>query len=362
MNRFEGRGPTRFGYSNDSDDRMGGLPGTRRERSPGFGRDREGGDTRASGWDAPTQGDYRGGYPSNGSGWRVEDHYRDREGRFGTTYGMAGGQESRSFPRDNEGYADFRDSRDDLADRSGYQDNEGWGGQGLEEVRGASGHQPYDPRYSRQDARQFGGHPRFGQGWEGDRFASRERAGLQGGYDRDGAFGARVDNRFEGRFPMGVGSFEAGGGDVRSREGDRRFGGMDRSRGMGGTSRSGMGMTGRGPKGYVRSDERIREDICELLSRQGRIDASEVDVKVAGGEVTLTGTVMQRGDKLEIEHIVEHVSGVKDVHNQIRRAPLTSGQSTHTGNLTGATQRGGSGAPDKDRENGTKSPNPRHSS
>lgn len=374
MNRFDGRGPTRFGYSNDRDDRSGGLQGGRDERGPGFGRDRGSWETRSGNWGGPTQGDYRGGYPSNGPdrGWGSDERYRDREGRFGTTYGMSQVSENRELRHTDDDHGDFRDADRDVYGAYGYQDHEGWGGRGLEEVRGATGHHAYDPRYSRQDARKFGGQQRFGQGWEADRFASRgHTSSTIGGYERDGSFGASMENRFDsrysGRFPMGLGSFETGSGDVRPRSYDRGPGG-ERGRsgerdlgGLGGAGGAGVG--GRGPKGYQRSDERIREDICELLSRQGRIDASEVDVVVTKGEVTLTGTVMQRGDKLEIEHIVEHVSGVKDVRNEIRRATFTSGQSGGTGHVTSAPSPGGtSGASGKDRENGTKSPSTRHSS
>ena len=48
---------------------------------------------------------------------------------------------------------------------------------------------------------------------------------------------------------------------------------------------------GRGPKNYKRSDERIREDVCDRLSDDGMVDASEIEVKVSGAEVTLDGTV-----------------------------------------------------------------------
>lgn len=39
----------------------------------------------------------------------------------------------------------------------------------------------------------------------------------------------------------------------------------------------------RGPKGYARSDDRIREDICETLSQDQRIDVSEVSINVQSG-------------------------------------------------------------------------------
>ena len=48
---------------------------------------------------------------------------------------------------------------------------------------------------------------------------------------------------------------------------------------------------GRGPKGYQRSDERVREIVSEALARDGELDASEIEVSVERGEVTLNGTV-----------------------------------------------------------------------
>ena len=75
---------------------------------------------------------------------------------------------------------------------------------------------------------------------------------------------------------------------------------------------------GRGPKGYRRSDERIEEDINEQLTRHPEIDASEIEVRVKNGEVTLSGTVDERHIKRMVEDVVEQASGVTEVHNQIR--------------------------------------------
>ena len=77
---------------------------------------------------------------------------------------------------------------------------------------------------------------------------------------------------------------------------------------------------GKGPKGYQRSDARIHEDVCETIAHQGHIDATEVEVKVERGIVTLSGTVRERQDKRGLEQLVEHTLGVEDVHNQIRLA------------------------------------------
>jgi osmotically-inducible protein OsmY len=68
--------------------------------------------------------------------------------------------------------------------------------------------------------------------------------------------------------------------------------------------------TGRGPKGYQRSDERIKEDLSERLMQQGQVDASEIDVQVEGGEVTLMGTVHNRQAKRMAEDVAESISGV----------------------------------------------------
>jgi osmotically-inducible protein OsmY len=81
---------------------------------------------------------------------------------------------------------------------------------------------------------------------------------------------------------------------------------------------------GRGPKGYTRSDERIREDINDRLSDDSFLDATEIDVTVSNGEVTLTGTVENRIDKRRAEDLAEDISGVKNVQNQLRVKQTTT--------------------------------------
>jgi osmotically-inducible protein OsmY len=76
--------------------------------------------------------------------------------------------------------------------------------------------------------------------------------------------------------------------------------------------------SGRGPKGYQRSDDRIREDVCERLTFHPDIDAVEIEVTVRDGEVTLTGAVDDRLAKRMAEDVAENVSGVKDVKNQVQ--------------------------------------------
>ena len=75
---------------------------------------------------------------------------------------------------------------------------------------------------------------------------------------------------------------------------------------------------GRGPKGYRRPDDRIRDEVNEELARHPEIDATEIDVKVQNGEVTLTGKVEDRHQKRLAEDVAERAFGVTDIHNQLK--------------------------------------------
>jgi hypothetical protein len=86
----------------------------------------------------------------------------------------------------------------------------------------------------------------------------------------------------------------------------------------GGEPHAGGRFAGRGPKGWSRKDDRIMEDVCQRLTDHPDIDASDIEVKVENGEVTLSGTVDSRTVKRMTEDVVEQVSGVRDVHNQLR--------------------------------------------
>lgn len=76
--------------------------------------------------------------------------------------------------------------------------------------------------------------------------------------------------------------------------------------------------TGRGPKGYKRSDERILEEANDRLTQHGGVDASNIEVSVEEGEITLEGTVESRRVKRLAEDALETISGVIDIHNRLR--------------------------------------------
>jgi osmotically-inducible protein OsmY len=155
-------------------------------------------------------------------------------------------------------------------------------------------------RYDEEDERSSRQSRGFGEERRG-----RERSGLD--YDRG-------DTDFDrGRYQRGRGEFDQERGG---------FGQRRPSSPVGWTYTEvwlvAGPFTGRGPRGYQRSDERIREDVCERLTQHGQIDARDIDVEVSNGEVTLRGTVDSRQTKRDVEDTIDAVSGVKDIHNQLR--------------------------------------------
>jgi osmotically-inducible protein OsmY len=75
-----------------------------------------------------------------------------------------------------------------------------------------------------------------------------------------------------------------------------------------------------GPKGYQRSDERIRDDAYQALLRRPDIDPTEVTIHVQDGKVLLEGTVPERRMRYDIEDLMAGRPHVREVDNQIRVA------------------------------------------
>ncbi len=74
---------------------------------------------------------------------------------------------------------------------------------------------------------------------------------------------------------------------------------------------------GYGPKGYRRSDDRIYEEVCEILMKHRQIDASNIGVRVETGVVYLSGKVDSRMSKKLAETLIDDLSGVQDVRNEL---------------------------------------------
>jgi len=94
--------------------------------------------------------------------------------------------------------------------------------------------------------------------------------------------------------------------------------------------------SGRGPSGYRRSDDRIREDVCQCLTDDDHVDASNIEVAVSERVVTLSGTVTSRMQKRRAEDLIERLPGVRDVINSIRVVSDTAMSNTGGTQSTGA--------------------------
>lgn len=187
----------------------------------------------------------------------------------------------------------------------------------------------------------------YGQGrrWSGPPFEPEGHGGREAGPDRSREYGRagrteRYDQNWSGFAPSPYDEGEVGawyGGDTgmgdpgSSRFGTSRGGGgqTDRSYGQGQWSdrgqRSGQHgdfgsgrYSGHGPRGYQRSDERIREEVCELLTRHGAIDARDMEVEVRAATVILRGTADSGRTRRLAEELVEEIPGVRDVQNELR--------------------------------------------
>ncbi|MBX7174549.1 MAG: BON domain-containing protein [Pyrinomonadaceae bacterium] len=105
---------------------------------------------------------------------------------------------------------------------------------------------------------------------------------------------------------------------------------------------------GRGPRNYKRSDDRIKEDVNDRLTDYSYLDASDIEVEVSNGEVTLTGTVDSRYSKRIAEDLAEDVSGVTNVENRLRvsQSSYTSSNTQNTGTTSTETSNQTSGLTD----------------
>ncbi|HYP15423.1 MAG TPA: BON domain-containing protein, partial [Bryobacteraceae bacterium] len=141
--------------------------------------------------------------------------------------------------------------------------------------------------------------------------------------NRGGGQGMRETERWN-RGERQVGDYGSlGGSSQGSEQGTRPTGfgapsGKDWFSGPGPQPDRGGRFAGKGPKGWKRSDDRIREDVCERLTHHPDVDASEIEIQVHEAEVTLSGTVDDRHARRLAEDVAEGVSGVKHVHNNIR--------------------------------------------
>lgn len=124
------------------------------------------------------------------------------------------------------------------------------------------------------------------------------------------AFGQEGQGRYQAndQFPQKTGSVSWQSGQ-QEQHGQQSQGGQQGHQGQ---------HRGKGPKGYTRSDDRIREDVYHSLTEAHDVDATDIEVDVRNGEVTLMGSVLERDQRRKAEDLIEKVSGVNHVQNNLR--------------------------------------------
>lgn len=189
---------------------------------------------------------------------------------------------------------------DRYGDRGRYDEDQYSGGHGGFSSRGSYGRSDYGEDY---------GSPRYGQSGQGRYSPERE-------YGRSGRHYGRGDSEDRSWWDRTTDEVSSWFGDEdaeRRRERDRYMRGQHR---------------GKGPRNYSRSDDRIRDDINDRLSDDPFVDASDIEVNVSNGEVTLTGNVDHRSTKRRAEDLAESISGVKHVENRLRINQSTGTQNS----------------------------------
>lgn len=89
--------------------------------------------------------------------------------------------------------------------------------------------------------------------------------------------------------------------------------------------------------------ERLETEVRARLEQHPMVDASRIQVRVVGGQATLTGTADNRFVRERAETLAREVEGVSEVVNKISVQPPMEEPgpilSTHGANHGGSTQR-----------------------
>lgn len=303
-------------------------------------------------------------------GYRGErDDFETDDLRYRRGYRQGGQQQGERFSRGWQG--------GDMGGGRGYGEGS-WDQQGGSRDYGGGDYGSQQSAFERGGAPQYGGghgESRSSQSGYGDTGYGERSGGSRFGEDyRSGGYGAGMGPRSDFGYERGSygdygdrgrSSYERDYGGAGSRwSSGRSYGGGERGYEQGGRGfwdrasdevSSWFGdedaerrrrmdqFRGRGPKNYMRSDERIKEDVNDRLSDDGNLDASDIEVDVANGEVTLSGRISNRWDKRRAEDLAEAVSGVKHVQNNLRVRESEIGNAI-SGGLTAATGSTATGA------------------
>lgn len=227
------------------------------------------------------------------SNWRNEN-MNDRSS-YGDRSNEGGFGDNRSTRWNNQGYDDW--NRDYQSNRN-YQNNRGgnWGNPGNYNEQSFD----WDRGYGNRNSGDYGSRSGYGN-FGADRGFSRDRD-YNNNYNRGNRYDYD-DRDWWDKTKDEVSSWFGDDDAERRRRIDKMQEGQHR---------------GKGPKGYKRSDGRIQEDINDRLNDDPYLDASNIEVSVSNGEVTLTGTVEDRNSKRRAEDLSDSISGVTHVQNNLR--------------------------------------------
>lgn len=307
-----------------------------RDRHHGFREDNESSRTAGDDYQQPFSQNPYGYYPGQRSG----QHSGQRSDQY---YGGPRRDEWRDTPPQRYGQREPYNAEG----RSRYSESQYGIGRGRDAherdrlERDRYGGQHEGTRYGRGNYESSSSGWRSPASWGATGSGSRES-----GYGDRGAFGEGPfadTSESPGYFGSGYygdgGSGYGGGFDQRSRT--RYPGSLDHDpMEWRGESREGRREPPRyrtGPKGYTRSDDRLREDISERLMMADSVDSSDVTVSVKDAKVTLEGRVPDRRMKHAIEDLVDNCPGVQDIDNRIRVGRQATTPTTSTTGSTGAT-------------------------
>jgi len=245
---------------------------------------------------------------------RGEDPARQAERDYGRDYG--GSQEASRRSRDENFMnrpgrsSDYYRPSDDYGSRRPYDDERARTYRRQRYADDAAGYDRDRPYGSGDYSRG----PDYGAGYYGADYYGADYGNYRPGWGERGENRYRDDERpaYSQRWSPDRSWWDRASDELSSWLGDEQ---AQRRRALDEAHR---GHYGRGPRGYVRSDERIREDINDRLTEDWLVDASDISVAVAQREVVLSGTVNTRREKRRAEDIAESVSGVEQVQNNIR--------------------------------------------
>lgn len=269
-----------------------------------YGNSEQGGNM-SSGYSGSQYGNQRYGSQNDyGSQGGSGSHGRYDSQRYGNSYGNTGSSYNQGSDESQfgSGYGNKNDwNRNEWQGNSNYgnQQNDwrrntgsGYGSQGYSGSNYGNYGSGGSSNYGRRDYNQ------------GDYNQNRER-NIYGGDERNygnanqGAFDRDWWQRTKDEVSSWFGDSDA----ERRRRVDRQVSG---------------GHKGKGPKDYKRSEDRIREDVCDRLADDDMLDATHITVQVEGTEVILTGNVNSRDQKRRAEDLVDSISGVRNVENRLK--------------------------------------------